>query len=46
METDEINQKLIISEDEKVLKCLSKLNDADIKCLIVVDKKNSQRYFN
>tara|TARA_B100000886_G_scaffold205780_1_gene142124 strand:- start:1146 stop:2201 length:1056 start_codon:yes stop_codon:yes gene_type:complete len=34
-----INQKLIINEDEKILKCLSKLNDADIKCLIVVDKK-------
>tara|TARA_X000000950_G_scaffold288823_1_gene407652 strand:+ start:1779 stop:2837 length:1059 start_codon:yes stop_codon:yes gene_type:complete len=38
-----INEKLIVREDEKILKCLSKLNDVDIKCLIVVDKKKIVR---
>lgn len=34
-----ISQKMIIDEDAKILKSLSVLNQADNKCLIVVDKK-------
>ena len=34
-----INQKLLISENTKILKCLSKLNNVNLKCLIVLDKK-------